>query len=110
MGISCSKYGCDGMFKRLDENPDERVTIHIHGQPFAVSAGETVAAAVLASGIGHTRKTPISNAPRAPFCLMGVCYECLMVIDGRPNQRACRVRVREGMTIERQLGTGTLPT
>lgn len=98
------------MFRRLDETPDERVTITIDGQPFEVSAGETVAAAVLASGIGHTRTTLVSATPRAPFCLMGVCYECLMVIDGRPNRRACRERVREGMRIERQQGPGTLPT
>ena len=98
------------MFKRLDDNPGFFVTISIEGRPVEVPAGETVAAAVLASGLGHTRTTPLSDAPRAPFCLMGVCYECLMVIDGLPNQRACRVRVRAGMTIERQHGTGALAT
>ena len=75
-----------------------------------VPAGETVAAAVLASGLGHTRTTPVSDTPRAPFCLMGVCYECLMVINGQPNQRACRKVVDEGMTIERQHGLGELST
>ena len=98
------------MFKRLDDYPENLVTVTIEGQSVAVPAGETVAAAVLASGLGHTRTTPVSAAPRAPFCLMGVCYECLMVIDGQPNQRACRERVHEGMTIERQHGTGVLPT
>lgn len=98
------------MFRRLEKNPDECVTIYIDGQPYTAPAGETVAAAVLASGIGSTRTTPVSNAPRAPFCLMGVCYDCLMVIDGQPNQRACKERVHEGMTIERQHGPGILPT
>ncbi|MGB5339918.1 MAG: (2Fe-2S)-binding protein [Gammaproteobacteria bacterium] len=98
------------MFKRLHETPDERVLIYIDGQPYEASAGETVAAAVLVSGIGHTRTTLVSATPRAPFCMMGVCYECLMVIDGQPNLRACRERVREGMTIERQHGAGVLPT
>lgn len=100
------------MFKRLDDYPENLVTVTIEGQSVAVPAGETVAAAVLASGLGlgHTRTTPVSETPRAPFCLMGVCYECLMVIDGQPNQRACRERVHEGMTIERQHGTGVLPT
>ena len=97
------------MFRRLDKAPDKRVTITIDGQPVEASAGETVAAAVLASGMVHTRTTLVSNTPRAPFCLMGVCYDCLMVIDGRPNQRACRAHVREGMTIERQHGAGALP-
>ena len=83
--------------------------ISIDGLPFKAFVGETVAAAVLASGIGHTRTTPVSDTPRAPFCLMGVCYECLMVINGQPNQRACRELVDEGMTIELQHGTGVLP-
>jgi predicted molibdopterin-dependent oxidoreductase YjgC len=97
------------MFKRLDDEPENLVTVMIEGQAVEVPAGETVAAAVLASGMGYTRTTPVSGSPRAPFCLMGVCYECLMVIDGQPNQRACRERVHEGMTIERQHGSGTLP-
>jgi predicted molibdopterin-dependent oxidoreductase YjgC len=97
------------MFKRLHNNPEKRVTITIDGSPFEVAAGETVAAAVLISGIGYTRTTPVSGAQRAPFCLMGVCYECLMIINGQPNQRACKEYVAEGMSIERQHGPGVLP-
>ncbi len=99
------------MFRRLDDNPGKKtVTVSIEGQPIEVPAGETVAAAVLASGIGYTRTTPLSGSPRAPLCLMGVCYECLMVINGKPNQRACKEYVAEGMSIERQHGTGMLQT
>jgi predicted molibdopterin-dependent oxidoreductase YjgC len=96
------------MFKRLDDKPGHTVTVSIEGQSIEVPAGETVAAAVLVSGIGYTRTTPLSGSPRAPFCLMGVCYECLMVINGKPNQRACQEYVAEGMTIERQHGAGVL--
>ena len=98
------------MFKRLEDSPAKSVTVTIDGQTVQVPKGESVAAAVLVHGPGHTRTTPVSGAPRAPFCMMGVCFECLMVIDGQPNQRACRERVHEGMTIERQHGTGALPT
>ena len=97
------------MFKRLEKNPQKRVIIYINDKSYGVPAGETVAAAVLASGIRFTRTTPVSNTPRAPFCLMGVCYECLMVIDGLPNQRACKLTVAEGMKIESQHGPGVLP-
>jgi len=97
------------MFKRLDNNPEKRVTITIDGIPFEAAAGETVAAAVLVSGMTYTRTTAVSGTPRAPFCLMGACYECLMVIDGQPNQRACKEYVVEGMRIERQHGPGVLP-
>ena len=97
------------MFRRLDSDGGEPVNVTINGQPVQARRGETVAAAVLAQGLRHTRTTPVSGAPRAPLCLMGVCYECLMVIDGRPNQRACMETVREGMRIECQQGTGKVP-
>lgn len=97
------------MFKRLEKNPEKQVTVFIDGAPFEVPADETVAAAVLLCGFRHTRTTPVSNTPRAPFCLMGVCYECLMVVDGLANQRACKLTVAEGMKIERQRGPGVLP-
>ena len=96
------------MFKRVSEKSDQRVTVFIEGVECEVPAGETVAAAVIVSGIGHTRTTAISDSQRAPFCLMGVCYECLMIIDGKPNRRACKETVNDGMTIERQSGTGEL--
>lgn len=98
------------MFKRLDVNAEKLVTVSIEGQSIKVPGGESVAAAVLASGMGYTRTSLVSGTPRAPFCLMGVCYECLMVINGQPNQRACRARVEEGMSIERQHGPGKLST
>ena len=99
------------MFKRLNENTKDLVSISINGKTFEVPAGETVAAAILTSGGLHfTRTTNISNSPRAPFCLMGVCYDCLMVIDGKSNQRSCKVIVEEGMTVDTQQGSGLLPT
>lgn len=96
------------MFKRLDNSARIRVNVTINGRPVQVPEGETVAAAVLAHGLPYTRTTPLSGAPRAPFCLMGVCFECLMVIDGKANQRACMEQVREGMRIEYQQGAGEL--
>ena len=96
------------MFKRLDNPAQNSVNVTINGQPVQVPEGETVAAAVLVHGLSYTRTTPVSGAPRAPFCLMGVCFECLMVIDGIANQRACMVQVREGMRIECQQGVGEL--
>ncbi len=99
------------MFNRLDESLENRVTININGQSFEVPAGETVAAAVLLSNsLDFTRTTSISKSPRAPFCLMGVCYECLMIINGQSNQRACKVQVEQGMVIQSQQGAGLIPT
>ncbi len=85
------------------------VTIFIEGRAVRVPEGETVAAAVLAYGLESVRTTPVSGKPRLPYCLMGICFECLMEIDGVPNSQACMTRVREGMRVERQTGARTVP-
>lgn len=94
------------MFKRLDNPTGNTVTVTIEDEQVQVPAGETVAATVLVHGFRHTRTTPLSGAPRAPLCMMGVCFECLMEIDGVPNRQACQVQVAEGMQIRRQQGVG----
>jgi class 3 adenylate cyclase len=63
----------------------------------------TAAAAVLLHG-STCRTTPVSGSARAPYCMMGVCFDCLMEIDGTPNRQACLTPVAEGMRINRQLG------
>ncbi len=94
------------MFKRLSKLNEPTVTVNIEGEDVQAPLGETVAATVLVHNLGYTRTTPISGAPRAPLCMMGVCFECLMEIDGVPNIQACQVRVTEGMKIRRQQGVG----
>ena len=92
------------MFKRLPRSTAETVTILIEGDPVETAAGDTVAAAVLSAGFAPVRTTPVSASPRSPYCLMGVCFDCLMEIDGVPNQQACMTPVREGMRVRRQHG------
>lgn len=92
------------MFKPLDKNPEARVTIHIEDREVSVAAGLSVAAALLSNDIGHFRTTPVTGSPRAPYCMMGVCFDCLVEIDGAPNMQACLVEVCDGMTIRRQTG------
>jgi len=93
------------MFKRHKDAADPgRVTILIEGQPMTARSGDTVAAALLLSGLSPYRRTVLGGEPRAPFCLMGVCFDCLVQIDGLANRQACMIEVREGMRIERQLG------
>ncbi|MCD6187343.1 MAG: (2Fe-2S)-binding protein [Desulfuromusa sp.] len=93
------------MLKRLHiEQQQKMLTIDFEGNTLEVCAGETVAAAILAAGAEYTRTTAISGAHRAPYCQMGICFECLMEIDGVPNRQACMVEVREGMKVNRQYG------
>jgi sarcosine oxidase subunit alpha len=91
------------MFRRLRET-GPAVTLTVDGKPMQARAGDSVAAALLAGGVGHCRTSPVSDAPRAPYCLMGVCFDCLVTIDGVGSRQACLVAVRDGMRVETQLG------
>ena len=93
------------MFKTLPDAHAATVTVTINGAPFQAPQGCTAAAALLLAGAVPTRATPVSAAPRAPYCMMGVCFECLVEIDGVPNQQGCLVPVADGMRIDRQLGS-----
>ena len=75
-----------------------RLQLIVNDQPIAVAEGDTVAAALLASGRWTFRRDQ-DGAARGPFCLMGVCQECLVEIDGVPNRRACLLPVAQGMRI-----------
>jgi D-hydroxyproline dehydrogenase subunit gamma len=92
------------MFKRLRDCETQAVNMTVDGRAFSACAGDTVAAALLANGIAHNRTTPVSGAPRLPYCMMGVCFDCLVTIDGAGNKQACLVVVRDGMKIETQNG------
>lgn len=84
------------------------VRLSFDGREIEALEGETIAAALAASDIVAVRQAR-SGAPRGPFCGMGVCFDCLVEVDGVPNTRACVTWVREGMRIDRQDGPGTAP-
>ncbi|SEI47808.1 (2Fe-2S)-binding protein [Pseudomonas sp. NFR16] len=84
------------------------VALTFNDQPLNVPAGSSVAAALLMSGITRFRGTPVSESPRAPYCMMGVCFECLVEIDGVPNRQSCLIEVVEGMRIRSQEGARDL--
>ena len=92
------------MFRRLHDLDKRSVTIDFEGEILKVGEHETVAAALLAAGPDYSRTTPVSRSPRLPFCMMGVCFDCLVEIDGVPNRQACMEIVRSGMKVRRQDG------
>lgn len=93
------------MFRPLDGlGAQRRVTLLVEGRAVPARDGESLALALLEAGIVAFRETPVSGAPRAPLCLMGVCFDCLLQVDGRPNVQACMVRVRDGMQVRLQRG------
>ena len=96
------------MFRRLPEDKQGIVTLSVDGRSIEAREGDSVAAALLAAGLLRSRWTPVSNAPRAPYCMMGVCFDCLMVIDGVGSRQACMVPVRQGMDVRTQHGARRL--
>ncbi len=96
------------MLERLDP---AQATLRFVFEGHAITArpGDTVAAALLAAGVSPFRETAVSGAPRMPYCMMGVCFDCLVQIDGIPNRQACLVTVADGMEVRRQHGARALP-
>ncbi|HWB49329.1 MAG TPA: (2Fe-2S)-binding protein [Stellaceae bacterium] len=92
------------MFRRRPDAAAPAVTVTVEGRPVAVPAGASAAAAVLLAGLPAIRETGVSGAPRAPYCMMGICFDCLAEIDGVPNRQSCMVTVAPGMIIRRQHG------
>lgn len=97
----------DSLFRPLASG-DHTVHIEFEGQPLTVPAEVSLAAALMACGIRHTRESAINGRPGAPYCMMGVCFECLVEVDGHANAQACLVPVRSGMRVRRQRGAACL--
>jgi predicted molibdopterin-dependent oxidoreductase YjgC len=72
--------------------------------PFA--PGQTVGAALWAQGVRSWRRTRIAGRPRGLFCGIGVCFDCLVEVDGRPDERACLVPAGPGLVVRTQEGEG----
>ena len=75
------------------------------GESISAISGQSVAAALLAANQRALRKTRFNNNERGVFCGIGVCFDCLVVIDGITNQRACLIEARPGMKVQTQVGS-----
>lgn len=95
---------------RIDEHPvlefkrDRKLSFTFEGKRLDAYEGETIAAALVASGVKILGWSQTLHRPRGFFCAVGKCSSCLMSVDGAPNVRTCTTQVREGMAVERQEG------
>jgi aerobic-type carbon monoxide dehydrogenase small subunit (CoxS/CutS family) len=76
------------------------LAVTVDGELVQAFAGESVATLLLALGRRTFRHTDKYHAPRGIFCGMGICFDCLVTVDGVQNVRACLTLVEEGMVIE----------
>ena len=81
------------MFRRIN-NDIEQIEVVLDGEALLVPAGLSVAAVLLLQDRLPTRLNQATGLPRAPHCLMGACFECLLEIDG-VEQRACQVEAAQ---------------
>src|SRR5689334_22322865 len=76
----------------------ETVEITVDGAPLRAYTGQTIAAALLASGTRVLRRTRTHGKPRGVYCGMGICYDCVVRVNGT-TERACTKLVENGMQI-----------
>ncbi len=98
----------DALYQLSKPPASETVTITFEGRAIEVPAGISVAAALLVGGVDNFRSSVVAGTPRGPYCMMGVCFECLVEIDGVPARQSCLVPVRDGMAVARQVGAAAL--
>ncbi len=91
------------MFRPVQTHHSKTVAVVIDGREMNVPEDITVAAAMLGyANYDNCRCSYVSGVKRAPFCFIGVCHECLVEINGVPNQQACLTQVKDGMRIDKQ--------
>jgi predicted molibdopterin-dependent oxidoreductase YjgC len=74
------------------------------GDEIEVREGQTVAAVLIARGVKSWRTTRKEERPRGMFCGIGVCFDCLVKVNGVPDVRACLRVVADGDEIRPQTG------
>lgn len=97
------------MFSYLENPARRQIEILFNGKPCLVASGISVASALLAV-TRIFRTTPVSGSNRGPYCMMGICFDCLVTIDGVANQQACLIMVEAGMQIQTQSGAAAVAT
>lgn len=75
------------------------VGLTVDGHPVRATSGQSLYGALVAHGLWHHRRDLVTGGPRAGYCGMGVCFECLVEVDGRPGVRACGTEVGDGMVV-----------
>lgn len=82
--------------------PGSAFLLRVDDREIEALSGHTVAAALLRAGVISWRRTRVTGEPRGIFCGIGVCFDCLVTVNGRPNQRACLVPARTGDVVTTQ--------
>jgi len=77
-----------------------QISFTFNGNVFTCESGQSIAAALIASDNRQLRATRFGNEPRSIFCGIGICFDCVVVVDGVANQRSCLVEAKQGMKVD----------
>ena len=86
--------------------PADEVTFTFDGREIVAGPGQTIAGALIAAGVRSWRTTRGEGRPRGLFCGIGICFDCLVTVNGESSVRACLAEARDGDRVERQTGAG----
>jgi len=81
---------------------DQTLVITVDGVPVSGRTGTTIAGLLLAAGEQAWRTTSFGEEPRGVFCGIGVCFDCVVEVNGLPDVRACLRRACDGDVVVRQ--------
>ena len=93
---------------RIETRRGRRFEIEIDGRKVPAYEGETIAAVLLGAGIRVSRLTPKKHEPRGVYCGIGICHECVMVVNGVPDIRICQTLATPGCKVATQRGLGEI--
>jgi aerobic-type carbon monoxide dehydrogenase small subunit (CoxS/CutS family) len=79
------------------------ISFLFNGEEFTGAAGQSVAAALIANGERELRRTRFGEEARSIFCGIGICFDCVVTINGVANQRACLIEISDDMKVESSL-------
>lgn len=72
------------------------VTITVDGEEVTGVTGQSIAGVVMAGDRLELRRTAVGHRPRGVFCGIGVCFDCLVEVNGVSDVRSCQRRARDG--------------
>ena len=78
----------------------QKISFTFNGKEFSCEPGQSIAAALIAANHRELRITRFGDEPRSIFCGIGICFDCVVVVDGVSNQRSCLTEVKPGMKVE----------
>ena len=87
------------MFRKIKKQEEKKISFYFENEKINAYEGETIASALLRSGIVSFRKD-LDKKPRGPFCMMGTCFECLVNVDNFESQQACQFLVKQNISVK----------